>query len=216
MIDKRAVIFANGHLPDAHRASGLVKPGDVLIAADGGTQHMLAMGLTPSVIIGDLDSLPLAMLETIKPNPTVFQHPRDKEETDLELALQYALDQGYSPIRIVAALGGRLDQTLGNLSLLTATAWQEHDIRLDDGLEEVFFTRTKAEWLGEAGDIVSLLPWGAPVHGVITNGLKWQLSNEILAADKTRGISNEMLGGTASVQITTGLLLIIHSRRFSS
>ncbi len=80
------------------------------------------------------------------------------------------VDQGYSPIRIIAALGDRLDHTLGNLSLLTAPTGLEHDIRMDDGVEEVFFTRTRAEWKGEAGDIVSLLPWGAPVKGVLPAG----------------------------------------------
>ena len=42
----------------------------------------------------------------------------EKDETDLELALLAAVDMGADEIKVIAALGGRLDHTLANLSLL--------------------------------------------------------------------------------------------------
>lgn len=210
---KRCLIFANGLLPDKEAARKLLAPGDVLIAADGGTRHILSLGMLPGIVIGDLDSLAKEDQQTLENAGTSFiTHPRDKDETDLELALRYALDQAYDPIVIVAALGGRLDQTMGNLSLLTESNLVDMDIRLDDGIEEVFFTRGCTTIQGSPGDTVSLLPWGGLVQGVSTIGLKWPLATEDLFPAKARGISNEMLSDTAVIEIKSGLLLITHTR----
>jgi len=75
------------------------------------------------------------------------------------------------------------------------------------------FTRDRGELLGKPGDIVSLIPWGGEVAGVTTAGLRWRLRNDTLFPDRTRGISNEMSGKTASIRLKSGLLLIIHQRQ---
>lgn len=209
----RAIVFANGFLANPESVRRLINPADLLIAADGGTRHALSFGLTPSVIIGDLDSLVEADRQLLeKAGTRVIQFPRDKNETDLELAINFSIEQGCTEIIIVAALGGRLDQTLGNLSLLTGPRPAALDIRLDDGVEEVFFVRGSSGVHGAAGDIVSLLPWGGEVTCVCTDGLRWTLRGETLYPHKTRGISNELLGGIASIEIKSGLLLVVHRR----
>lgn len=208
----RIIIFANGHLPNLDAARALLRPDDFLIAADGGTRHVLALGRIPNVIIGDLDSLTFDLQPLTEQGAQVIQYPRDKNETDLELAIQHAIDLKPDQILIVAALGGRLDQTLGNLSLLSDPRLSTFDLRLDDGVEEAFFCRKQVEVQGRSGDLVSLIPWGGVVEGVRTQGLRWPLSNETLVPHKTRGISNELLAETASIQIQTGLLLIVHRR----
>ena len=209
----RTVIFVNGYVPDLERVRRLTRPGDTFLAADGGTRHALGIGITPSVIIGDLDSLTPDAQHSIERSGTrLIQHPRDKNETDFELALNYAVDAGFSEILIVAALGGRLDQTLGNLALLTDLRLSKLDIRLDDGVEEAFFTRGRCQVSGMEGDIISLIPWGGEVTGVATEGLKWPLRSETLYPHKTRGLSNELLGEIASVSLRSGLLLVVHRR----
>lgn len=143
-------------------------------------------------------------------------YPRDKNETDLELALTHALAQGSTQILLVGGLGGRLDQTLGNLALLTDHRFSQLEARLDDGVEEAWFVRSNSVIQGQPGDIVSLLPWGGPVTGVSTEGLRWSLHNETLYPEKTRGISNEMLNRSGHVSIQSGLLLIVHRRDHQS
>ncbi len=214
----RIVIFANGELPDEQRALALLQPSDVIVCADGGTQRALSLGLKPDVIIGDLDSIEAAAMDgALAAGAKIQQHPRDKNETDLELAIRYAVAQAPSSILIVAALGRRLDQTIGNIALLTAPELARVDVRLDDGLDEVFFCRGRSEIRGNAGDIVSLIPWAsAPVEGVKTEGLRWALHAETLYPDKTRGISNEMLDTSALISISAGLLLVIHRRQAQS
>lgn len=211
-MSKRALIFINGNLPDLDAVRHILHPDDFMIAADGGTRHLLALDLLPSVVIGDLDSLDPADHRTLQENQTeIIQHPEDKDATDLELALNYVLDLGYRNIRLVAALGGRLDQTLANLSLLANPSLAELDVRIDDGVEEAFFIRRQAQIHGRAGETVSLIPWGGDVTGIRTEGLRWPLHGETLYAYKTRGISNEILSEEARINIKSGLLLCIHS-----
>ena len=209
MFPKRIIIFANGDLPDPDKAHALLRESDFIIAADGGTRHALALGLTPNIIIGDLDSL---NVERLTFNAEIIQSPADKNETDLELAFQHALTLNPEQIIILAALGGRLDQTLGNIALVSNVQRSTSNVRLDDGIEEVFFCHEQTQIKGASGDIVSLIPWQGEVTGIVTTGLKWPLQNEILYPQKTRGISNEMMNDTATIQIKSGLLLIIHRR----
>ena len=211
MFLKRIIIFANGDLPDLEKARALLRNDDFIIAADGGTRHALALGLTPKTIIGDMDSLP-ANFDISKFDDDVILYPQDKNETDLELAIQHALTLSPEQIIIIAALGGRLDQTLANIALTSDLRPATIDLRLDDGIEEVFFCHEQVQINGSSGDIVSLIPWQGEVTGIVTTNLKWRLQDETLYPQKTRGISNEMLDDTATVQIKSGLLLVVHHR----
>ncbi len=209
----RIIIFANGELPDLEKARALLRSDDFILCADGGTRHALALGVKPNLIIGDMDSIDKEMLKKLQQEDVEIElFPRDKDETDLELALNKAVELNPDEIIIVAALGGRTDQTLANIALISNTQYAVRNIRLDDGVEEIFLCRAQAEVRGRSGDLVSLIPWGEPVYGVQTENLKWRLNGETLHPDKSRGISNEMTDDTASVKIESGLLLVIHTR----
>jgi thiamine pyrophosphokinase len=210
----RIVIFANGGLPDLDKARALLRRDDFILCADGGTHHALALGLTPNLIVGDLDSAEKNDLQKLQHAGVEIElFPGDKNETDLELAITRAIELHPTQILIVAALGGRLDQTISNIALLTTQQLSNLDIRLDDGVEEIFFCRDQVQVHGGIGELVSLIPWGSPVHGIQTHGLKWPLRNETLYSDKTRGVSNEMFSELASVKIESGLLLVVHRRQ---
>ncbi len=211
---KRIIIFANGELPDLNKARLRLHTDDYIICADGGTQHALALAVQPDLIIGDMDSLEKEQFQRLQNAGVAIElYPRDKNETDLELAIQRAIELNPMQIIIIAALGGRLDQTLANITLLTDLRLSTFDIRLDDGVEEIFICRDQVQVHGRSGDLVSLIPWQGAVSEVETMNLKWPLHKETLYADKTRGISNEMIDDTASISIGSGLLLIVHHRQ---
>lgn len=210
---QRILIFANGDLPDLEKARALLRPDDFILCADGGTRHALALGIKPNLVIGDMDSVETPEFQKLRELAVEIElFPRDKDETDFELALARAIALDPKEITIIAALGGRIDQTLANIALLTDPRFSSPNVRLDDGVEQIFFCRDQVRVEGRSGDIVSLIPWGGPVHGVQTENLKWRLDKETLYPDQTRGISNEMLSDMANVRIDTGLLLVIHSR----
>ncbi|HSG44473.1 MAG TPA: thiamine diphosphokinase [Anaerolineales bacterium] len=211
---QRIIIFANGELPDINRARTVLKNDDYIICADGGTHHASSLDLKPDLVIGDMDSTDKGYLHKLQSDGVPIElFPQDKNETDLELALQHAVERIPKEIIVVAGLGGRLDQTIANITLLSDPRLSGINIKLDDGVEEIFFCRDQAEVHGRSGDLVSLIPWQGPVTGIQTENLKWSLDNEILFPEKTRGISNEMTDDVATIKISSGLLLIVHTRK---
>jgi len=216
----RIVIFANGEIPNPEAARALLREGDYLLAADGGANHLFRMDILPNMVIGDLDSIDEDVLSELTASDVeIVQYPENKDETDLELAIRTSIEIGATSILIVGALGGRLDQTLASLTLISDPMLAHYQIRLDDGEQAAFFCREPAmqgervEILGRSGDTVSLIPWGGMVEGVATKGLKWTLFGEPLYPGNTRGISNLMVDDAASIEISSGLLLVVHLRQ---
>ena len=148
----------------------------------------------------------------IRAGVDVRQYPVEKDETDLELAIRLVLEAGYKRLRLVGALGGRLDHLLGNVFLLLNPSLEAVDIRLDDGLDEVFLIRGEAVVEGEPGDLLSLLPLMGTAVGVETEGLYYPLRAETLFPYHTRGISNVMQSQSAVVRLQQGVLLCVHRR----
>lgn len=213
MAIQRAVIFANGTLPDVDAARLLLREDDFRIAADGGCRHALACGRAPDVLVGDFDSIAEPVRESLRLAGTRLQsYPAEKDETDLELAIAFTVREGYSKILILAGLGGRTDQILANISLLTDPSLAGFDVRIDDGHEEVLRVGHKTVVHGSAGDIVSLLPIGIPAEGVRTEGLRYPLHGESLLPYRSRGVSNRMLSDTATISVERGMLICIHTR----
>lgn len=211
---KRIIIFANGDLPDMDKVRAILRDDDYIICADGGTRHALALDLKPALVIGDMDSTGKVDLQKMQNDGVSIElFPQDKNETDLELAIQHAITLEKKVIIIIAALGGRLDQTIANITLLSDPGLANFNVKLDDGVEEIFFCRDQAQVHGRSGDIVSLIPWQGVVTGIHTENLKWSLDNETLYPEKTRGISNELIADVASIKKTEGLLLIVHARK---
>ena len=212
----RALIFANGIYQDPFR-SPEAKPGDLVIAADGGSQHCLDLKIMPDVLIGDLDSSnPALTASWQEAGVEIIRYPEDKDQTDLELALMLAQERGASEILVYGAVGGRLDMTFGNLTLLA-----HPDLRtpttLICGAEEVHLLKPAGflELDGIPEEIVSLIPLQPGGAVVTTTGLKYPLNEESLAYGTTRGISNVLLGNQAQIQLHSGLLAVVHTRRQS-
>jgi thiamine pyrophosphokinase len=211
--EKRLWIFVNGEVPDLQLLRLLLQPGDVFFAADGGYRFLEQLGLVPQRVIGDLDSLSAAQVNLLEKQGIIIErYPVEKDETDLELALKRGVAEGFEVIRVAGALGGRFDQSLGNLFLLMKKEFSALDVRLEDGMDEVFLIHSEVQILGSPGDTVSLLPLGGDAIGITTHGLKYALKDETLYSDRSRGISNVMLTGQARVTLEGGTLICVHRR----
>ncbi len=210
---RRAVLFANGEMPQAALILSHSKKDDFLIAVDGGLRYVRNLQKTPDMLVGDLDSASYAEIEGVRAEGVeIRQYKVDKDETDLELGLLAAVEKGFDEIVVIAALGGRLDQTLANLYLLLLPELETVKVTIENGVEEVFLIRGSAKIIGNPGDIISLIPINGMVPGVFTTALKYPLNKETLYPGKTRGISNVMLTNQAEVSIDSGCLLCIHTR----
>jgi thiamine pyrophosphokinase len=208
----RAIIFANGNAPDRFTAAPWITSADLIIAADGGSHNALSIDVKPQIVIGDLDSIDDAdrrQLESIGAQFIVY--PTDKDYTDLELAIRYALEQGATEIIVFSALGGRWDQSLANLMLLTLPELDGVSTRIIDHDLSICAIRREAEINGRVGDTLSLIALKDDARGVTIEGCQYPLNNAVLPFGATLGISNVLLAPTAKVSVKEGIVLAIHT-----
>lgn len=201
---KRAVVVAAGAPPDLRllRAAGRVA--DVVIAADGGFSHARAAGLRVDVVIGDLDSLDQPLPAGVE----LVRHPRDKDATDLELALDYVASAGPAEVVLFGALGGRLDHMLATLNLLER---YEFPLVLRGAAETLYVVRDQVTVPARLGDLVSLISLSPRCSGISTQGLHYPLRRGTLRRASTRGISNQVTSLPCGVEVREGKLLVVHS-----
>lgn len=209
----RAVIFVNGTIPDHATVQRWVRADDNLIAADGGAHHAAAMGLVPRVVVGDLDSLDAELAEHLAAQGVELEkHPAAKNMTDLELAIERAIQDGANEILLLGALGGRLDQSLANVLLMAQRDWPAM-IRLVDATEIATVIHGGESMTLEAapGSTMSLLPLSPEVTGITYSGMLYPLNDATLQFGSTRGISNEVVNHPATVTIRSGIALVIQT-----
>lgn len=205
-----ALIFANGDLGHTECPSDV----DLVLCADGGIRHAEMLGIWPDVVIGDLDSLPNGARNTLEARGVcVALHPRGKDETDLELALLYAVEQGAQRITVLGARGGRLDHELGNLLLLAHPDLRGIDVRFWADRQEAVLVVGKRVLTGKPGDLLSLLPIGGDAHGITTDGLEYALRDDTLYLGRARGVSNVFVDSRATVSLSSGLLLAVQTHQ---
>ncbi len=213
----RAVIFANGDL--CFSPSELTFHGEeLIIAADGGSQHCLALDLLPDILIGDLDSTSESLRRDWEAKGVeIISHPERKDETDLELALLQAQKQGVDEIHVYGAVGGRLDMTFANLMLLAHPQLQI-PVTLICGREEIHVLRAgdTLHINGSPGDTISLISLQPGTNRITTENLEYPLKDQALGYGVSRGISNSLTAQEAAVHLQDGLLAVFHLRSGSS
>jgi thiamine pyrophosphokinase len=186
-----------------------VKPMAV-ICADRGARHLQAVGIVPTLIVGDMDSLDAESARRYEaPGCRFIRHPREKDETDTELALREAFGMAPSEVWIWGSMGYRIDHTLANLSLLVQGAEQGIAVKLIDDWCEVFLVTRRMVLEGEAGQTVSLLPFAGDVTGVTLIGFEYPLTKAVLAVGHPRGTSNRLMAGRGIIEIDAGCLLAV-------
>jgi thiamine pyrophosphokinase len=200
------IVFAGGSAPTITA----IPPGALVVAADGGADHALALGLRVDVAIGDFDSITsegLAALE--RAGARVERHPVAKDATDLELALDAAVALEPRRIVVVGGVDGRLDHLLGELLLLGSEAYAAFEVDALLGPATIHVVRGERLLSGEVGELVTLLALHGPAHGVVTEGLEYPLRGETLAPGSSRGLSNVFAAPQARVSVERGVLLAL-------
>lgn len=208
---ERVAVLANGRGYDVAQVRALAEQADAVIAADGGSNVARQAGLCPALVVGDMDSVTSETMAWLRDNGAeLLRHPSAKDETDLELALLEAARRGAKEVVVLAALGGRTDQLLANISLLALPELAAMRCYLVSGVETILLLRGSLELSGAKGDLVSLIPIGGDAHGIWTDGLAYPLAGESLWWARARGISNVLAQPKAMVQVGEGCLVVVH------
>jgi thiamine pyrophosphokinase len=213
-----ALVVANGRINNYHLTLRRLKKEcgfteDVpILAVDGGIKHCINMHIFPDLIIGDMDSVNIKLMEKLSSNKKEMKFVNastQKDESDTQLAVDYLIRQGFKKIVIVGALGDRIDHTFANLVLLASPQYDDADIKIIDESNEISVVKKSLEINGEKGKRISLFSLSPYTHFISTEGLKYRLKNEKLLFSPVRGLSNEFTEDTAIIKIKKGLLLIV-------
>ena len=208
------VVVITGAAPLGARAVAAVPGGALVIAADGGLDHALAAGLTPSLLIGDLDSISAAGLAWAKEHAEVLAYPVDKAETDTELAVAHAAALG--PERLVLLAGQpareRLDHlvtTFGSLGTPVLAGipsleawWGDDELRVAHGPGRAVLDLVP-------GTTFSVLAMHGPCTGITVDGARWPLVDHDLAPLVGLGVSNKAATRPVSVSVATGIVTVV-------
>ena len=210
----RIFLFANGDCKDLSFYRRMIGPEDRIISVDGGSRYVMALGLEPFAFVGDADSIDPSLRRKLESSRLRWIQDRavDQEQSDLEMALRYALSLEPAELIICGALGGaRVDHTLSNLHLLLLALRAGVPARIIDERQTVRLMDRGLLLSGQAGDYLSLISLTPETTGVTTEGLKYPLHGETLLFGSTRGLSNELLSGGARIAAAAGLLLVVHT-----
>ena len=175
--------------------------------------NALKLGIFPNVIVGDMDSLPDSIVNDMKAEGVeIIRHPVKKDKTDLELALEIAIKRGAKEILLLTVLGGRLDQQMANIMLLTRPEWQSARLGLVQDNQRAWLLRGPDEITleGKPGDTLSLVPLCTLLKGIDISGAEWPMQNGEVKMGSTHTISNSFSGNEVTVKIQSGLGLVIH------
>ena len=189
---------------------------DRILAADSGMNALYAAAVTPDIIIGDFDSADKKILAFFQQNKEIdfcTLNP-EKDDTDTEFAIRESIRRGADSITIIGGTGTRLDHVLGNISLLGIGLEEGVRMELLDAHNRICMiahsvTLKKKE---QYGNYLSLIPYNGNVTGVTLKGLKYPLHDYTMGGFNSLGISNEIVDDEASIELTSGQLLVIESR----
>lgn len=197
---KRCVIIGGAGIMNYPLAKSYLRDDDFAVYCDCGLRHREGLGIAPGLIVGDFDSheKPSCDTETIV-LPTV------KDDTDTAYAVKEALARGYDDFLLLGVCGGRLDHTLGNLSLLLAlNRLGKTALALDD-YSEISAIGREVSFVEDKFAFFSILAFGSDATGVTIRNAKFPLENGEIKADFPLGVSNEVLPGmTAEVSVKNG------------
>ncbi len=207
----KTLILANGDFPISDELYQISQTADCLIAADGGARHATNLSRIPDVLVGDLDSIPTALLDQFgKKEVKISRYSTRKDQTDLELAVDQALALDSTEIFLAGLLGGRWDMTLGNILLLAQKKYDKINFTvLGDGSVWKILRRGTHHLQTRCGTGVSLLPLSAVVENISLSGLEYPLVGESLHLGTSRGLSNVSTGTSVDISFASGVLLVI-------
>jgi thiamine pyrophosphokinase len=205
------VIFTGGLFWFGENIKKTLAKTDMILAADSGAETALKYNYIPHTVLGDFDSLDPRTKNILEQKGSLFiASSREKDETDTELAIQYAIEQKATEITILGGIeGDRIDHILANIFLPISFPLP---IRFMNGNTTAWVETApkRVKILGKPNDLLSLIPLTTDVMGIKTKNLQYPLDKEPLSFGKPRGVSNVFLENHAEVTFTQGILLFVH------
>lgn len=206
----KAVILAGGDVQVTQRLKEQLADVDIVIAADSGIRHAKALSLKPDLLVGDFDSISSEDLKHYATVPTV-KHQPEKDDLDLELAIQEVQKQGATELILVGATGSRLDQSLAGIMIAAKHRANFQSVQLFTGKQDIDILKADdiKQLSGSSLKTFSLLSL-VPESILSIKNAKYPLDHASLVFGSGLGISNETLEHKATeITIHSGLCILI-------
>ena len=182
-----------------------VRKGDYVIAADEGFRFLEQKGIRADLVVGDFDSL-----QYEPQHPNVIALAKEKDDTDMRVAVREGIRAGYECFHIYCGTGGRIDHTLANIQLLAelAGSGKAGFLFASDCAITAVRNITAVFPAGLFG-YLSVLSLSDVSRGVFLKGLKYELEDAVLTNTLPLGVSNEFTGKESRITVKNGTLLLI-------
>lgn len=208
----KAVIVCSGSIDDYDYHKRYFIGSRLVIGVDGGARHLRKLGILPDMMMGDFDSILKEDYYYFKDAGVSFlKYPSQKDMTDSELALEYALEKGSRSVVLLGCLGTRFDHSLSNIFLLKKMADKNIKCIIANERNEIQLVKDHIILNNENNMKLTILSLSESVEGITSKGLLYPLENESLKLGSSRGVSNEFVEDIAEISIDKGLLLVIKS-----
>ncbi|MTT32315.1 thiamine diphosphokinase [Terrilactibacillus sp. BCM23-1] len=185
------------------------------IGVDRGTYTLLKKGITPVKSFGDFDSITTKEKEWIfNKGINIDLFPPEKDKTDLELAIDWVIEQNSSACIVLGATGGRLDHELLNIQLLYKLGEHPIEACLLDRYNRISLLKPNVHSISRESSFqyVSFIPLTMEVKDLTLKGFKYELNHATIRVGSSRCISNEYKDPVGEVRFTEGCLLMIQSK----
>lgn len=203
---RRCVIIAGSPQTDIQTVKAALRPDDYVICADMGYKTAAAAGIKPDLIVGDFDSYTGSL-----PNDCeIIRLLPEKDDTDTMHCVKTALERGFCDFLLLAATGGRLDHTLGNLTALEYLAENNaHGIILSKNETIEVLTKGRFGFTGRRGQTFSVFPFGCQSAVLSYKGAKYPLKRGTLLHSEAMGVSNVFTEDKAEITVDDGQIVLI-------
>ena len=208
----KAVVFTNGQYENLSFYKNYLEGQEAfqVICADGGANAAHALGVTPQLLVGDMDSIHAELLADYSEEGVIIDHhSTHKDETDTELAIEYCIKNGFDEVVIFGALGSRFDHSFGNLYLLNRFLKEGVRGEIVNENNRVFLVKDRAVLDVPVGTTVSILAFTDQASGINIEGFEYPVKNGVMAHFfPGYGISNVTVEKCPEISVEQGILMV--------
>ncbi len=204
------LISINGSISDYDVIAGKLSHYDKVISVDGGIRHLMALKISADVAIGDFDSLGNLKINQLPEKVEIIKYPENKDATDTELAVEYAINHDAVSITMIGFMGSRIDHSLSSIFLLSQIP-KNITVQMINEKNTIYLAEKKITLSASKESYVSILPLTPIVKVKECEGLEYDLTGKTLYFGSSLSVSNRAIENFFTITIKSGKALILIS-----
>ncbi len=212
---KRAVLVCGGSI-DKELLQSQIRVEDFVIGVDRGAQALLECQMKIDYMVGDFDSIKKEVLEHIEKDDKipVRKFQPEKDASDTEIGLRFAIELGYKELILIGATGTRLDHVWANVQTLSIAKEYGVNAKIIDSYNQISLIDKKVLLKKEQsfGTCFSIFSLGGAVQGLTIKGAKYPVENVELTPINSLSVSNEFASDEVEITYKSGQLILMETR----